>query len=356
MRLAGAATASIVITSYELGRFLRRAIDSALGQKVAAVEVIVIDDGSKDESCRIVESYRGAVRSLCRDHGGQAQAMADGWRMSTGEVVLFLDGDDVLYPDALARICSNFRPGVAKVQGRLDVIDEDGRPLGRQTPPMAMLSGDLVSVVLRHGWYPAPPTSGNAFARATLDALLPVPEEYTRLSKADGQLTVSDHYLSVLAALEGEIVSLPEPIGAYRLHRTATPRQPAALVAEARRRIACTIALAGIVARRAAGRGLAASAALALGTPNHVKERLASRVVDPPGHPVASDTRLGLVRAGIAAAWCVPWSPLRMRVTQSLGFIALASLPPIAIAPILALLLTDSERPRWLSRLAGMEV
>ena len=52
-----------------------------------------------------------------------------------------------------------------------------------------------------------------------------------------------------------------------------------------------------------------------------MKERLASRVVDPRGHLVASDTRLRLVRAGIAAAWCAPWSPLRMRVAQSLGFL-----------------------------------
>src|SRR5205823_10837162 len=96
--------------------------------------------------------------------------------------------------------------------------------------------------------------------------------------------------------------------------------------------------------------------ALPLGTPHHVKERLASRVVDPRGHLVASDTRLRLVRAGIAAAWCAPWSPLRMRVAQSLGFLALATLPRAVIAPILPLLLTDYERPRWLSRLAGMEV
>jgi hypothetical protein len=356
MLRVGAATASIVITSYQHGRFLRPAIDSALAQTGSRVEVIVVDDGSTDESPHIIESYGEAVRALCREHRGQAQAMVDGWRVSTGEAVLFLDGDDLLYPDALARMCLHFRPGVAKVQGRLDLIDEGDRRLGRQTPPMALLSGDLASVVLRHGWYPAPPTSGNAFARATLDALLPVPEEYARLAKADGRLTVSDHYLSVLAALEGEVVSLPEPVGAYRLHPAPKPWPAAAVVADARRRIACTIALTGIVGRRATERGLATSAALALGTPNHFKERLASRVVDPRGHPVASDTRCRLVRAGIAAAWRAPWSPLRMRVAQSLGFLALAALPRAAVAPILPLLLVDHERPRWLSRLAGMEV
>ena len=352
----GATTASIVITSYQHGRFIRQTMDSALAQRGSRVEVIVVDDGSTDESLRIIEGYGEAVRTLRRQHRGQARAMFDGWRESAGDVVLFLDGDDLLYPDALARMCSHFRPGVAKVQGRLDLIDDGDQQLGRQTPSMAMLSGDLTQLVLRHGWYPAPPTSGNAFARATLDSLLPVPEEYARLSKADGRLTVSDHYLSVLAALEGEVVSLPEPVGAYRLHRTRQPCPTARLVADARRGIACTIALAGIVGRRATERGLAASAALPLGTPNHVKERLASRVVDPPGHPVASDTRRRLVCAGIAAAWRAPWSPMRMRVAQSLGFLALAILPRAVIAAMLPLLLVDHERPRWLSRLAGMEV
>src|SRR5262245_29552487 len=303
MGTVGTEMSSVVITSYQHARFLRRAIDSALAQAGPRAEVIVVDDGSTDESPDIIESYGDAVRPIYLEHCGQAEAMAAGWRASTGGLVLFLDGDDLLYDDALARMCARLRPGVAKVQGRLDLIDGDGRRLGRQTPPMALLSGDLASVVLRHGWYPAPPTSGNAFARATLDALLPVPAEYAGLANAMGGLTVSDHYLSALAALEGEVISLPDPVGAYRLHRSPTSDGGDALLAGARRRIAGAIALGGIVRRRANGRGLAASPAIALGTPNHVKERLLSRILDPPGHPVQSDTRGGLARAGIRVAW-----------------------------------------------------
>ena len=173
--------ASIVITNHDHGRFVAQAIDSALAQTHAAVEVVVVDDGSTDDSRRIIEGYHDAVRVLFREHGGQARAMLDGFRRSRGEVVLFLDGDDILYPDAVSRISSRFGPRIAKVQGRLDLIDDRGHGLGRQTPPLAMASGDLLPVVLRHGWYPAPPTSGNAFARATLEALLPVPESYAGL-------------------------------------------------------------------------------------------------------------------------------------------------------------------------------
>jgi hypothetical protein len=87
-----------------------------------------------------------------------------------------------------------------------------------------------------------------------------------------------------------------------------------------------------------------------------VKERLASLVLDPLAHPVPSDQRWALVRAGLAAAWSVPWSPLRMRIAQSLGFVALATLPSAAVNRLLFPALVDHGRPRWLSRLAGMEV
>ena len=348
--------ASIVITNHDHGRFVAQAIDSALAQTHAAVEVVVVDDGSTDDSRRIIEGYHDAVRVSFREHGGQARAMLDGFRRSRGEVVLFLDGDDILYPDAVSRISSRFGSRIAKVQGRLDLIDDRGHRLGRQTPPLAMSSGDLLPVVLRHGWYPAPPTSGNAFARATLEALLPVPESYARLSAADGRLSVSDHYLSVLAPFRGDVVSLPEPLGAYRIHMARRTRQRSALLADVRRRIERTAALSGIVRQWAGQRGLSASTDLALGTPNHVKERLASLVLDPLGHPVPSDRRWALVRAGLAAAWTVPWSPLRMRIVQSIGFLALATLPTAAVDRLLFPALVDHDRPRWLSRLAGMEV
>lgn len=348
--------ASIVITNHDHGPFVAQAIDSALAQTHAAVEVVVVDDGSTDGSRQIIDGYHDAVRVLFREHGGQARAMLDGFRRSCGEVVLFLDGDDILYPDAISRICARFGPRIAKVQGRLDLIDERGRRLGRQTPPLAMPSGDLLAVVLRHGWYPAPPTSGNAFARATLEGLLPVPEIYARLSSADGRLTVSDHYLSVLATFRGGIVSLPEPLGAYRIHAARRTPQRAALLADVRRRIERTATLSGIVRRWAEQRGLPASTDLELGTPNHVKERLASLVLDPLGHPVPSDRRWTLVRAGMAAAWAVPWSPLRMRIVQSVAFLALATLPRAAVDRLLFLAIVDSDRPWWLSRLAGMQV
>jgi len=346
--------ASVVITNHDYGRFVGQAIESALAQTYPGTRVVVVDDGSTDESPRIIRGYGARVCAVFQGHLGQADAMLAGLRASTGEVVLFLDSDDVLYPEALSEICSRFHGGVAKVQARLDLIDARGHPLGRQTPPMAMPSGDLAPLVLRHGWYPAPPTSGNAFSRRVLETLLPVPDSYAGLRAADGKLAVSDHYLSVLGALHGEVVSVPGALGAYRLHE-AGPAGPA-LLAEIRRRIERAAALSDLVVRHAGTRPVASRIHLELGTPNRVKERLLSMRLDPRGHTPPSDTRWGLVRAGLAAAWTVPWSPRRMRVVQSLGLLVLAGVSTAAITPILAKCVVDHERPRWLSRLVGMEV
>jgi len=351
---APAATASVVVTSHDHERFLAPAIDSALGQ-TRPVEVVVVDDGSRDGSRRVIDGYGRAVRAIHQEHRGQAWAMAAGLWASTGEVVVFLDSDDVFYPDALARLTAGFRPGVAKVQGRLDVVDEAGRPLGRQTPPMALLSGDLAPVILRHGWYPAPPTSGNAFARAVLEALLPMPRSYSVMATAEGRLSVSDHYLSILAALRGEVVSLADAVGAYRLRVPPRPRDVAAHLADVRRIIERADALGDLVRRFAAERGLAASPRVGLGTPNRAKMRLVSLALDRAGHPAPGDTRRALLVAGLSTAWAVPWSSTRLRVAQSLGLLALALLPRPALVPLLSLALLDHARPRWLSRLAGME-
>src|SRR3546814_148739 len=92
---------SIVIANYNYARFLRRCIDSALGQDHPQVEVVVVDDASSDESAAVIRSYGSrVVPCLKKSNGGHAAAFNAGFAASRGEVVFFLDADDYLYPDA----------------------------------------------------------------------------------------------------------------------------------------------------------------------------------------------------------------------------------------------------------------
>ena len=109
--------ASIIISSYNYGCFLRQAIDSALGQNYAPLEVIVVDDGSADDSPAIVAAYGSRIIPVLKSNGGQASAFNAGFAASQGDVVFFLDSDDVLLPTAVAAVMPLFQEAdVVKVQ------------------------------------------------------------------------------------------------------------------------------------------------------------------------------------------------------------------------------------------------
>src|SRR5437879_12763582 len=93
--------ASIIVNHYHYGRFLREAVDSALNQTYRHTEVIVVDDGSTDGSPEIIASYGKRIVPVLKQNGGQNSALNAGFSRSRGDVILFLDSDDVLLPTAV---------------------------------------------------------------------------------------------------------------------------------------------------------------------------------------------------------------------------------------------------------------
>ncbi len=93
---------SIVIPTFNHGRYLREAIDSVLAQSYARIELIVVDDGSTDDTARVLESYRGRIRALRQANAGQSRALNHGWGLATGEILSYLGADDVLETHAAA--------------------------------------------------------------------------------------------------------------------------------------------------------------------------------------------------------------------------------------------------------------
>jgi len=193
---------SIIITSYNYERFLPDAIDSALNQTYRKTEVIVVDDGSTDNSHVIIASYGKRIISVLKDNGGQASAFNAGFSVSKGDIVIFLDSDDKLAPNVVEEITKLWHPGISKVHYRLQWIDAEGNRLNTYVPPAghALPSGVLRSRILTQGVYRTPPTSGNAFSRHFLEAVLPIPEEEWQLCP--------DAYLHAQCPFYGEIVYL----------------------------------------------------------------------------------------------------------------------------------------------------
>jgi glycosyltransferase involved in cell wall biosynthesis len=208
-------TISIVIPSYNYAQFLPGAVDSALGQREVDPEVIVVDDGSIDDTLRVLERYGADVRVLKKENGGHASALNAGFALSTGAIVLFLDADDLLYPDAARRILAYAQDGAASYQWYLDIAGADGAPSGHRIPSVPPTEGDLRSLTLQRGpgCRVCPPASGLAWSRTFLRQVMPIPETV----KDAG----AEPFLVDAAPLFGTIVSIPEALGTYRIHANA---------------------------------------------------------------------------------------------------------------------------------------
>jgi hypothetical protein len=334
---------SIIITSYNYARFLRQTIDSALGQSYGRVEVIVVDDGSTDASREIIRRYGDRIVPVLRDNGGEAAATNAGYAVSSGEIVLVLDSDDYLYPSAVEAVVAAFGPGVAKVQFYLDAVDGHGRPRGYRIPNIAMID-DVLPLIERYGYYPAPPTSGNAYARRALEKIMPLDEATWRRGP--------DGCLNALAALYGRVVSLPDSYGAYRIH--GSNMYAGALdLAGLRKSLRNELDREAEIARHCAALGRSVPGPLSLTIPAHCKARLVSLKLDPARHPLPGDTAGALIRAGLRSAWRFPHlSPLK-RLVATAAFPLLAAAPPRVLAGTLELLFRDSERGSLWRRLAA---
>jgi glycosyltransferase involved in cell wall biosynthesis len=123
---------SVVITTYNHASFIADAIQSVLDQTHAAAEIIVVDDGSTDDTVSIVRGFPG-VQYLPKRNEGLPAARNTGLQHGSGEFIVFLDADDRLIPIALETgVAEHLRqPGCAFVAGQYVLIDRDGTEIHR---------------------------------------------------------------------------------------------------------------------------------------------------------------------------------------------------------------------------------
>ena len=204
--------ASIIISNYNYGRFLADAIESAIGQSWSDVEVFVIDDGSTDESLEVLARYVDRVIPIIKDNGGQASGFNLGFSRSTGDVIYFLDSDDVLEPNCVAETITWFEyPAVVKVHWPMTIVDGAGKPTGEmvdRSPPSGFLADRVVK--LGPANHQTPPTSGNAWARWALERVMPIPEQAMR--------NWADSFLFALVPFHGAMTTVEIPLSRYRKH------------------------------------------------------------------------------------------------------------------------------------------
>lgn len=340
----------VVINNHDYGEFLEASIASARGQTHDPVKVIVVDDGSSDGSREILARQDPEVAVILKENGGQASALNAGMAESEGDVVIFLDADDVLRPEAAARAAAAFAADdeVSKVQFRMETIDAEGRPTGevRPEPRLAMPSGDLRAAELSRPydlvWMA---TSGNAFRAEALRRILPIPEHAY-------PVTGADWYLVHLTALLGRVVSLDSIGAGYRVHGgndyeleqanldLRHVRQAVEFADTTSREL---LRLAGELGQAHLDRILSIA---------DLANRMTSLRLDPARHPIASDSAAGLLRDSLGACRRRDDVSPAMKALFVAWFAAMA-VAPRRLARRLAELFMFPARRRSLNRLLG---
>lgn len=323
---------TVIITNYNYANFLADAIGSALCQHYQPLEVIVVDDGSTDHSADVIRGFGEKISPIFKQNAGQASAMNAGFRQSQGEIVIFLDSDDMLLPDVVQQVVEAFQSheNVAKVMYRMEVVDANGKPTGEIKPDehLPLRSGDLRRQILSFPfdmtWMA---TSGNAFAATVLQQILPIPEQDFPI--------MADFYLSHLAPLLGLAIFLPQVGAYYRLHsaNNFARRSRSVDITQIRRYILYAHKTCQYIQQAANKLGLETSPRLngELLSVSILSKRLTSLKLDPDKHPIKGDTAWRLFQSGVIASWKrfdVSWI---MKILYSFWFLLMLPAPkPVA--------------------------
>ena len=202
---------SVVIPNFNYEAYVGPAIDSALNLDWPDVEVIVIDDGSTDNSRAVIAGYGARISTILQPNSGQLVACNKGFAMSRGEIVIFLDSDDLLHPTLARELAAVWTPGTSKVQVQMRSIDADGQPLDAYFPQYAVVPTpeQVRQWCTTTTAYPTPPGSGNAYSRWFLERIFP-------LTNTCG--TANDSYCLAAAPFLGDVYTVAKPLVSYRIH------------------------------------------------------------------------------------------------------------------------------------------
>jgi glycosyltransferase involved in cell wall biosynthesis len=199
-------TVSVVTPAYNQGQFLRQTIDSVLTQDYPRIEYRVLDDGSTDDTPRILADYSGRLIWESHANRGQTATINKGWHAATGEILTWLNSDDTLLPGAVRTAVEYLErhPDVGIVFGDTLFTEADGTPLNRTGP----LDGFDYREFVRRCENPVPQPSA-FLRREVIDRAGPLDPHFRYFMDWDYWLR---------AGLCCRIGYIPEVLSTYRLH------------------------------------------------------------------------------------------------------------------------------------------
>jgi len=196
---------AVVIPTFNLAQYLPEAVESALSQEGIETEVVVIDDGSTDDTRAVLDTFGERIRVVHQTNSGAASARNRGLAESSSENVCFLDGDDILHPNALATLQSalDADADVGVAYSGWVVVDETGRETGKST--LDMPSGDVFRKIVEKNTVGLP---GSALVRRS------IAEEAGGFDASLAQMEDWDFW--VRCAMRSRFAFIPEHLVDYR--------------------------------------------------------------------------------------------------------------------------------------------
>ncbi len=205
---------TVAIASYNMANYLPEAIDSALAQDHDDVQIVVVDDGSTDDTREVVSRYKRKVRYHYQENAGVANAYNRALEMAKGEYVHFLDADDILTPSTIGRLAAllDESPSAGFAHGDALVMDAGGEVTGTRVAPSSFEGRRLIPSAeafkeLLRGCYVA--TSALTIRKSVLDKVTPF-----RQKSVPGE----DWDMWLRVAAEYDVAHLPISACYYRVH------------------------------------------------------------------------------------------------------------------------------------------
>lgn len=201
----------VVILNYNYREYISVAIESALCQFPYVNKIIVVDDGSTDDSLKVIEKYSDRIRIIKKENGGQISGVVASLPFCESDYVLFLDADDALVSDALKIASNSLVSNPVKVQFQLIGVDTDMTPLNWVFPNYKHSYGreEMKNDNKKLGFHISAPTSGIIFKKEFLLSIDLI--SLTQKEPIDGTV-------NLLAPYYGDVISVNQPIAYYRMH------------------------------------------------------------------------------------------------------------------------------------------
>jgi glycosyltransferase involved in cell wall biosynthesis len=196
---------SIITPSFNQGKFLEASICSVLEQNYPNIEYIIVDGGSQDESVEVIKKYQDRLAWWVSEKDkGHADALNKGFSRATGEILAWLNSDDIYFPNAISEVVAvlTSHPEVGMVYGDAELIDDAGMTVGqfgsKQTSYRKMLRGSVHI------------PQATTFFRADL---------WRQVGPLDLSLFYSfDYDLWVRLAKVSRLLYVPKPWAKFRIH------------------------------------------------------------------------------------------------------------------------------------------